>query len=139
MPEKKIQSEKLSDQQCIQGYFEVLRRLKAGPSLIQFLKNNLTEHEIVMGFRRFQIAVLILQGVPQRDIKERLEVGFDKIFRVQDILDKDQSAYQEAVKRYLWDKKTEADKRLEKAIAVEQRALRGRTPWWYFPQGLGRG
>lgn len=139
MPEEKFQSEKLSDQQCIQEYFEVLRRLKASSSLIRFLKHNLTEHEIVMGFRRFQIAVLILQGVSQRDIKERLKVGFDKIFRVRDILDKDESAYKKAVERYLQDKKTEAEKRLERAIAVEQRALRGRTPWWYFPQGLGRG
>jgi len=81
-----------------------------------FLRDLLTESERIMLGRRIVIARLLIQGKQYGDIREKLGVGYDTIFRVQQWLRDQMPGYEDAI--------AGLEKELEKrGRKTEQRAV----------------
>lgn len=61
------------------GIETVLRDLRTSEAINVFLKDIFTESEAVMIGRRVHIAQLLLAGMPQREICERMHVGISTV------------------------------------------------------------
>lgn len=130
----------LTDKECIAEYRRLLRHLGKEEGVVDFIGATFTKKETVRAFRRFQIALLILQEVPQRDISDRLGVGTGKIFRVRRWLFQDGRklrAYKKAVKAFLSYKEDEREKWMREKEQQRQKSKQSRPkksppPWWHW-------
>ncbi|MDP4001405.1 MAG: Trp family transcriptional regulator [bacterium] len=96
----------------------------------EFLKDLLSESEVVMLARRLQIAELLIDGLTYEEIRERLGVGWNTIAKVQTWLGLYGQGYRKVINR-ISKKKTELDKSNELF-----KELRYKYPAYFWPQLL---
>ena len=95
-------------------FYSIVANLKNRQNAKNFFKDLLTISEIVMISRRIQIAMLLLDGFTQEDIRKKLKVGFTNIAQVEKWLNNGFGGYQNVIKDYknqLRKTKTQAQKK----------------------------
>lgn len=109
---------------------KALALLHSAPEVANFLKDLLSESEVLMLARRLQIAELLIQGLTYEQIKSELKVSFGTIARVQTWLELYGEGYRTVVKRIAKKEKPES----EAARSLAQ--IKRRYPAYYWPELL---
>src|SRR3989339_65910 len=81
-------------------FYSMVASLKDRGEVKDFLKDLLTLSESVMLARRLQIAKMLIAGMGQEKIREKLKVGYSTIAGVQRWLQAGFGGYEKVIKRY---------------------------------------
>lgn len=81
-------------------FYSMVASLKDRGEVKDFLKDLLTLSESVMLARRLQIAKMLIAGIGQEKIREKLKVGYSTIAGVQRWLQAGFGGYEKVIKRY---------------------------------------
>lgn len=74
----KKEKQKIEDE-----FFEIVSSLRSKQEVFDFMIDLFTESERLMLSRRIQIAKMLLMDMPHDDIRKRLKVGFQTIYKVE--------------------------------------------------------
>ena len=99
----KVKYNQLSKEEKMQflgDFYSMVESLKDREEVKNFLKDLLTLSESVMLARRLQIAKMLIAGMSQEKIREKLKVGYSTIAGVQRWLQAGFGGYEKVVKRY---------------------------------------
>lgn len=106
--------------------------LRNPQEVAEFLKDLLSEDEVLMLARRLQIAELLIDGLTYQEISSRLKVGAGTIARIQTWLELYGDGYRTVVKRVGRQKDQE-----QKADPMEPFAqLKRKYPMYFWPELL---
>jgi len=80
-------------------FIDALTSLKSKKEMAEFLKDLLSEQEVIMFARRLQIAELLQEGLTYDDIREEMKVGHTTVAKVQTWLKLYGDGYRTVIKR----------------------------------------
>jgi len=121
----------LSDQERMETLdmlYTAASSIKGRDATKAFLKDLLTPSERIMLGRRIWIARLLLQGYSQAYIGEKLQVGPNTIWKIEQWLDGQMPGYAEAIKGLEKEMKVRADKREIAQNPLSFKALKKKYP-----------
>jgi TrpR-related protein YerC/YecD len=81
-------------------FYSIVAELKTRDEVKRFFKDLLTLSETVMISRRIQIALMLLDGYTQEEVKDTLKVGFNNIAQVERWLNNGFGGYKKAIQVY---------------------------------------
>jgi len=111
----KVKYHELSEDQkkkYLGDFYSIISVLKTRDEVKNFFKDLLTLSEIVMISRRIQIAIMLLEGYTQEEVKKKLKVGFSNIAQVEKWLNNGFGGYKKTIEKYRkkYPKKNEFEK-----------------------------
>jgi TrpR-related protein YerC/YecD len=108
---------------------KALTTLKSSEEVAYFLKDLLSESEVLMLARRLQIAELLIEGLTYEQIKSEVKVSFGTIARVRTWLELYGDGYRTVAKRIV--KKEQPDNSAKAFTKIKHK-----YPMYYWPQLL---
>ncbi len=99
----KVKYHELSEDQkkkYLGDFYSIIALLKSRDEAKNFFKDLLTLSEVVMISRRIQIAMMLLEGHTQEEIRKKLKVGFNNIAQVEKWLNNGFGGYKQMIEKY---------------------------------------
>ncbi len=129
-------------EQTVEALFLAAAKAKDKKQLHSFLSTILTESEQLMIGRRLLIARMLLEGVPQTEIRYRLKVGPNTTWKVRKWLDREMPEYGTILKQIKESRRTIGPKRKparERYDPLSFYALKKKYPMHFLLFNLAEG